>query len=92
MDDFNFPSITWTDISNQIVSPQHTGSEVNNTFVDLVNDFCFEQLVDSPTRQENMLDLLFSTYKNIPNLNVIPGMSDHRAGLSIPEALGKLSI
>ena len=73
----DLPSIMWSDISAQVVSPPAYRSEVSNTFVDLVNDFGFEQFVDSPTRQENMLDLLFSTYQNITNLNVIPRMSDH---------------
>ena len=79
MGDFNLPSITWTDIGAKVVSPPTYGSEVNNTFVDMVNDFGFEQFVDSPTRQGNTLDLVFSAYQNITNLNVTPGMSDHVA-------------
>jgi len=47
MGDFNLPSITWSDISAQVVSPPTYGFEVNNTFEDLVNDFGFERFIDS---------------------------------------------
>jgi len=45
--DFNLPSITWSDISAQVVSQPTYWSDVNNTFEDLVNDFGFEQFIDS---------------------------------------------
>ena len=60
MSDFNLPSIMWSDIGAQVVSPPTYGSEVNNIFVDLVNDFGFKQFIDSPIRLGNTLDLVFS--------------------------------
>ena len=38
-----------------------------------------EQFVTSPTRQNNILDLVFSTHHKISNLSTVPGMSDHEA-------------
>ena len=52
------------------------GSELNNLFLDIVNDVGLEQFVTPPTRRESILDLVFS---NISDLSIIPGMSDHEA-------------
>ena len=79
MGDFNLPSISWTDVGGQVTSPLTYGLEVNNTFLDIVNDFGIEQFVNSPTRQSNTLDLVFLTYQNITDVIVTPGMSDHEA-------------
>ena len=79
MGDFNLPGISWTNVGGQIVSVPTYGLEVNSTFLDLVNDHGFEQFVSSPTRQSNTLDLVFSTYQNITDVVVTPGMSDHEA-------------
>ena len=38
-----------------------------------------EQFVTLPTRQNNILDLVISTYPKISNLSTVPGMSDHEA-------------
>jgi len=46
-------------------------------FLDIVNDVGLEQFVTSPTRQENILELVFSTCSNISDLQIIPGMSNH---------------
>jgi len=37
------------------------------------------QYVTTPTRPNNILDLVLSNNNNIHNLNVIPGISDHDA-------------
>ena len=82
MGDFNLPSISWTDVGGQVTSPPTYGLEVINAFLDnniIVNDFDFEQFVNSPTRQSNTLDLVFLTYQNITDVIVTPGMSDHEA-------------
>ena len=55
------------------------GTKLNNLFVDIINDAGLEQFVTFPTRQENVLDLVFSTYSNISDISTIPGMSDHEA-------------
>ena len=77
--DFNFPSINWCDGSGQLSLYPTYGSELNNLFLDVVNDVGLEQFVTSPTRWESILDLVFSTYSNISDLSIIPGMSDHEA-------------
>ena len=55
------------------------GTELNTLFLDVINDVGFEQLVTSPTRNNHVLDLVFSTHSTIIDLNIVPGMSDHEA-------------
>jgi len=48
--------------------------------VDTVNDNNLEQLVNEPTRGNNILDLLFSSHPSfISNILIIPEISDHQA-------------
>ena len=77
--DFNFPSIIWSDGQGQVCSNPNYGIELNNLFLDLVNDIGLKQFVDSPTRQGKTLDLVLSTNTNIYDLEVVLGMSDHDA-------------
>jgi len=72
----NLPSICWDDGNGQLTQNLTYGSELNNLFLDIVNNVGLEQFV---TSQENILDLVFSTYSNISDLRIIPGMSDHEA-------------
>ena len=74
--DLNLPSITWSD--GGIINPCPTyGHEINQLFLD---EYGLEQLINQPTRGNNILDLVFSTQPNtISNLRVIPGISDHEA-------------
>ena len=79
MGDFNFPSIVWSD-GYGLLNPNPTyGSELNNVFLETMNDASLEQYVTEPTRQNNILDLVLSNNNNIHNLNVVPGISDHDA-------------
>ena len=79
MGDFNFPSIVWSD-GYGLLNPNPTnGSELNNVFLETMNDASLEQYVTEPTRQNNILDLVLSSNNNIHNLNVVPGISDHDA-------------
>ena len=77
--DFNLPSIKWLDGSGQLDSHPIYGVELNNLFLDLINDIGFEQSVTTPTRNKNILDLVLSTSPNVIDLDVTPGMSDHEA-------------
>ena len=79
MGDFNFPSIDWSDGSGQLKPCPTYGLELNNLFLDVINDIGFEQYVASPTRKDNILDLVFSTFSIVSDLNIVPGMSDHEA-------------
>jgi len=77
--DFNLPSINWDDGNGLLTSHPTYGSELNNLFLDILDDVGLEKFVTSPTRQESILDLVFSTYSNISGLRIIPGISDHEA-------------
>ena len=74
--DFNLPSINWDDGNGLLTSHPTYGSELNNLFLDILDDVGLEKFVTSPTRQESILDLVFSTYSNISDLQIIP---DHEA-------------
>ena len=78
MGDFNFPGITWNSGYGQISTPTY-GSRLNSLFLEIINDVGFEQFVHQATRQNNILDPVFSTHPNISNLNTVPGISDHDA-------------
>jgi len=77
MGDFNFPSITWNN-GYGYVTPTY-GSSLNNLFLEAINDAGLEQFVHQPTRQNNILDLVFSTHPKVSNLEIVPGISDHDA-------------
>ena len=78
MGDFNFPGITWNSGYGQISTPTY-GSRLNSLFLEIINDVGLEQFVHQATRQNIILDLVFSTHPNISNLNTVPGISDHDA-------------
>jgi len=78
MGDFNFPGISWNNGHGQINTPTY-GSRLNSLFLEIINDAGLEQFVHQATRQNNVLDLVFSTHPNIDNLKTVPGISDHDA-------------
>ena len=56
------------------------GHEINQLYLDTVNEFGLKQLITQPTRVNNILDLVFCIQPNIiSNFQVIPGISDHEA-------------
>lgn len=79
--DFNLPSITWIDGSGFCNSSE---SSVFTLCQALVDNNLF-QLIDSPTREENYLDLLItSIVEGVSNINVsncegVAVSSDHKA-------------
>ena len=76
--DINLPSIIW---ENSSVSPNpQYGSTINQKFIELIETFNLSQLVREPTRQNNILDVLLTTYPDyVGKISIIPGMSDHQA-------------
>ena len=76
--DFNLPNIDWSSDS-----PTPTVSSANTTLMcDIVNDFNLQQLVHSPTRQLNILDLVLTDRVDcIDKVEVAAGLpgSDHDA-------------
>ena len=74
--DFNLPHIDW---SNSSVGPNpEYGHDLNQKFLDLSLDFSLSQHVKDPTRENNILDLVLTTFdNNIKEVVVQSGMSDH---------------
>jgi hypothetical protein len=61
--DFNYPNINWNNL--------HGNSTKDNDFINLTLDCFFEQLVDKPTRVNNILDLvLTNAAMKVTNLTV----------------------
>ncbi|MCG8033367.1 MAG: hypothetical protein JAZ03_14475, partial [Candidatus Thiodiazotropha taylori] len=53
---------------------------VNESFLTLESDLSLNQIIDSPTRGDNILDLFSTNRPSIVNRSsVIPGISDHHA-------------
>jgi len=78
--DFNVPDVQWT--SHTIVSHRYP-VDINQLILKMVDDCYFTQLVDSPTRNENILDIIFTNRPSLINYcNVISGISDHEAVLT----------
>ena len=80
--DFNFQDIAWIDGYGTIRPNPACGFEINNLFLSTIGDNNLEQLVHKPTRNKNILDLIFSSYPAlVSDLSVILGISDHDAVL-----------
>ena len=74
--DFNFPNINWDNPSPQ--------GQIETIFLDTVEDNLLTQLVSTPTRGKNILDLVFTgNIDMIDSCDVIPplGSSDHNGTL-----------
>ena len=73
--DFNLPKIDW-----QLLTP--TPDCKHHTFysncLEAFSDCMLEQMVTSPTRGQNILDLFFTTNPTLVNkTSILPGLSDH---------------
>ena len=82
--DFNFPAIQcqWEEGAGCIdpVKSYTYGNDVNYLFIETVNDFGLEQFVTQPTRNNHILDLVFTSQPElISDINVVPGISNHEA-------------
>jgi len=75
--DLNLPDIDWNTLS---VSHYQYPTAINNHFVDLIGFGGFTQLVDTPTRDNRILDI-FATNQpsHITSCHIVPGISDHEA-------------
>ena len=76
--DFNFPKFTW---DHEHVPSMKSGSDFPSnyeTFVNLLDDFSLVQMVNEPTRGENVLDLFLTSNHTLVNeVKVSPGIADH---------------
>ena len=61
-----------------MVSGTNASSEAAKFLLEVANSFNFTQLVNSPTRDNNTLDLAFTNNVSaVTSTNIIPGISDH---------------
>ena len=74
--DLNFPDIDW---ENYTVKPNpQYGYRINRLMLEIAEEHGLQQLQKEPTRLNNVLDLLFTTYPDlVENVQVSSGMSDH---------------
>ena len=76
--DLNFPSIEWNDGQRTILPNPTYGHNLNEVFLDTIDNHNLEQFVNLQTRQSHVLDLVFtSTPSLIREPHTAPGMSDH---------------
>ena len=73
--DFNLLDVDW---SKKFVNPQCRYSALSNQLINITLDYNLHQVATSPTRENNILDLVFT---NVPflvqNASILPGLSDH---------------
>ena len=51
---------------------------LSREFINIANDKGLEQMVDKPTRVNNVLDLFLTTHPSlVEKSTVLPGLSDH---------------
>ena len=73
--DTNLPDINWP--TNSIIKNQYS-KEINETFLETFSKCDLQQLVDFPTRRNNILDIVATNRPNLLNkCEPIAGMSDH---------------
>jgi len=60
--DFNFPDISWSDSTGTVNSSPAYGYEVNQMFLDVIQDHGLDQLVTEATRGNKLDTLLTSTH------------------------------
>ena len=77
--DFNFPGINWL---HGEASNRQTESSTQSLFVNFMNELFLTQLVDRPTRQRNILDLILTNNDElITEVDILADdeyLSDHR--------------
>ena len=73
--DFNFPGWDW---ENETLKDNCQNPQLHKRFGDILNNHGLTQLIKSPTRGPNILDLILTNNPDAINrTEVIPGISDH---------------
>ena len=76
--DFNVPSIDWK--NNTLGSNPQYGQRINSKMLEIADNHCLHQMVDETTRNESILDLIFTTSPDLlSKCQTVPGISDHDA-------------
>ena len=76
--DFNYPKFSW-DQEHMPTMKSGTGFPAPyEDFVSLLDDFSLVQMVNEPTRGENVLGLyLTSNHTLVNDISILPGIADH---------------
>jgi hypothetical protein len=73
--EFNCPDIQWETLS---LKHEASDKEVQRTLIDITSQSGLIQLHEEPTRENNLLDLIFTTNPTLAKTSTnIPGISDH---------------
>ncbi|KAK3105404.1 hypothetical protein FSP39_024449 [Pinctada imbricata] len=73
--DANLPDINWNCDS---IEGNNYSAPINQSFIDTISDICCQQIVDFPTRNNNILDIFLSNRPSLISKAVaIPGLRDH---------------
>ena len=73
--DFNCPDINWEEMT---VNKGAADREVQQALLDLTTEHGLSQIHDQPTRDNNLLDLVFTNNPSIVKSSTsVPGISDH---------------
>ena len=71
----NLPDVDW---SKKFINPLCRYFAVSNKLINIIQDYNLHQVVTSPTRENNILDLVFI---NVPflvqNVSILSGLADH---------------
>lgn len=62
--DFNLPDIEWKGM--RVLGSMYP-NRLNTFFIDIIQELALEQIVDFPTRQENILNLVLTTHSSLVN-------------------------
>ena len=73
--DFNFPGWDW---QNSCLKENCQNPSLHNRFGSILDDFGLTQIINKPTRGDNILDLIITNNPSLVNrTEIIPGISDH---------------
>ena len=69
------PDINWDNMS---LKPNANYSKISKEFLEIVADFGFDQMVDKPTRINNILDLFVTNSSSLVERTIVAsGVSEH---------------
>ena len=75
--DFNLPGWDW---KRNVLKPNTHHSGNHYKFADILDDHGLTQLVEEPTRNNNILDLVLTNYPaKVFRVGVLPGIANHDA-------------
>ena len=75
--DFNLPDINWFTLE---IKGGRYKKQISENILDACNDSGLSQIVDEPTRGENILDIFLTSNPNlVTKAEVVSGFSDHEA-------------